>query len=103
MPVEISRSRATRVGAFLIFREVAGISVWDIKTLWMQEMLVRGILSTTTHNISLAHGDAHVAKLRDAYDEVLPIIRELSKKVTSNLGCDVSRSNHYLSSDLARD
>ena len=75
--------------SFLIFKEVPGVSVWHTKTLWMQEMLGRGILSVGTHNICFAHSDADVAHLLGAYDEVLPLIRDAvgGKSILEQLRC----------------
>ena len=49
---------------------------WQIKTLFMQEMLARGILIQGSHNFSFAHGDAEIDTLLAAYDEVLPIMKD---------------------------
>ena len=60
--------------SFFNITEANGYSPFDIKTLWLQEMLRRGILTIGTHNISYAHGDAEVGQLLLAYGEVLPIL-----------------------------
>jgi glutamate-1-semialdehyde 2,1-aminomutase len=61
---------------FLSFRDANELSMWQIKTLWLQEVLARGILSLGSHNISLAHGDVEVDQLLAVYDEVFPLLRE---------------------------
>lgn len=61
---------------FLSFRDASGASLWEIKTLWMQEMMARGILSFGTHNMSFAHQDADIDRLLSVYDEVFPLLRE---------------------------
>lgn len=61
---------------FLSFRDANGVSLWDIKTLWLQEMMARGILSLGTHNMSFAHGEADIDHLLAVYDEVFPVLRE---------------------------
>jgi glutamate-1-semialdehyde 2,1-aminomutase len=61
---------------FLSFRDANGLSLWEIKTLWMQELAARGILSLGTHNLSFAHTDAEVDLLLAVYDEVFPLLRE---------------------------
>jgi glutamate-1-semialdehyde 2,1-aminomutase len=68
---------------------VAGVSTWHIKTLWMQEMLARGVLSVGTHNISFAHSEGDIAHLLQAYDAVLPLIRVAvaEKNVRDYLRC----------------
>ena len=62
--------------SFLTMKDAGQSSVWEIKTLWMQEILARGILSVGTHNISFAHGDAELDRLLQVYDEVFPILRD---------------------------
>jgi glutamate-1-semialdehyde 2,1-aminomutase len=59
---------------FLQVRDAGGYSQWQIKTLLLQELFVRGVLFIGTHNMSYAHGDAEVAYLLRVYDEVLPIL-----------------------------
>jgi glutamate-1-semialdehyde aminotransferase/spore coat polysaccharide biosynthesis protein SpsF (cytidylyltransferase family) len=60
--------------SFLILKDGEGYTQWQLKTLFMQEMLARGILTFGTHNISYAHGDSEVAALLAAYDEVIPLL-----------------------------
>jgi glutamate-1-semialdehyde 2,1-aminomutase len=48
----------------------------EIKTLFMQETLARGILTLGTHNMSYAHSEADVDKLMQVYDEVFPLLRD---------------------------
>ena len=48
----------------------------DLKTLYLQEMFERGILTLGTHNVSYAHSDDDVARLLAAYDDILPMVRE---------------------------
>jgi len=60
----------------LSFRDTSSCTAWQIKTLFMQEMLSRGILIQSSHNFSFAHGDADVDLLLAAYDEVLPILAD---------------------------
>ena len=40
----------------------------------MQEMLRRGILMQSSHNVSFAHGDAEIDALLRVYDDVLPVV-----------------------------
>jgi glutamate-1-semialdehyde 2,1-aminomutase len=61
---------------FLILKDAPTASSFELKTLFMQEMHVRGILTLGTHNMSYAHSDADVAKLLTAYDEVFPILAD---------------------------
>lgn len=41
--------------------------VWEVKTLFMQEMLMNGILTFGTHNISYAHSEQDLETLFNAY------------------------------------
>jgi glutamate-1-semialdehyde 2,1-aminomutase len=59
---------------FLLVKDARGASSFEIKTLWMQEIMERGILSVGTHNVSYAHSVADVDRLLAVYGEVLPAI-----------------------------
>jgi glutamate-1-semialdehyde 2,1-aminomutase len=61
---------------FLQFADTPSCSQWEIKTLFMQEVQARGILSLGTHNVTYAHSADDVARLLRVYDEVFPILRE---------------------------
>ncbi len=52
--------------SMLQFRDVEGATSWEIKSLYLQEMLMRGILTAGSHNMSYAHSEADVATLREA-------------------------------------
>lgn len=60
---------------FLVLRDLPGISQWQTKTLLLQELFARGVLSLGSHNLSFAHSDADIARLLDVYDEVFPLLR----------------------------
>ncbi len=60
--------------SFLNISDCDGISSFEIKTLWMQEMFARGILAFGSHNISYAHSEADIARTLAVYDEVLPLL-----------------------------
>ena len=60
--------------SFLQFKDARGHTMWEIKTLIMQEMLKRGVLTYGTHNMSYAHDAKDLDKLAAAYDEVFAII-----------------------------
>jgi len=62
------------VWSFLLINDTAPYTQWQIKTLFMQEMLARGILTLGTHNMSYSHSDDDLDVLFDAYGEVLPLI-----------------------------
>ena len=74
----------------LTFSDCDSASMWEIKTLWMQEMLARGILTLGTHNLCFAHETGHVERLIGAYTEVLPILRDAirEKSVARRLRCE---------------
>jgi len=61
--------------SFLQFKEFGEYSMLDIKTLWMQEILARGILSFGSHNLSYAHGELEIKKLLSVYEEVFGLIK----------------------------
>lgn len=60
--------------SFLTIKEARKHTAFEIKTLWMQEIMERGILSVGTHNMSYAHSEADVDRLLAVYEEVLPFI-----------------------------
>ena len=62
------------VWSFILFKEVSPYSQYQIKTLFLQEMFIRGILTIGTHNMSYAHQDKDIARLLTAYQEVFSII-----------------------------
>jgi glutamate-1-semialdehyde 2,1-aminomutase len=76
--------------SFLNIRDSRGCTAFEIKTLWMQEILQRGILSVGTHNVSYAHTDDDVRQLLHVYAEVLPMIgRTLDRgELRATLRCD---------------
>ena len=75
--------------SFFLIQDTPFYSMWEIKTLFMQEMLERGILAFGTHNMSFSHNDADIAKLLSVYDEVLPIMKDAveNKKMNKYLRC----------------
>jgi glutamate-1-semialdehyde 2,1-aminomutase len=74
---------------FLLFDDADGTPAHEMKTLWMQEILSRGILSVGTHNLSYAHSAADIDHLLGVYDEVFPILRTAieEKRVRQYLRC----------------
>lgn len=61
---------------FLNFKDAGGYGMWQIKTLFLQEVFARGILTLGTHNLSYAHANADIDRLLSVYDEVFPILHE---------------------------
>jgi glutamate-1-semialdehyde 2,1-aminomutase len=62
--------------SFVLIKDTPDYTSYEIKTLFLQEMLARGVLTLGTHNMSYAHTEADVAKLLAAYREVMPVIGE---------------------------
>lgn len=62
--------------SLLAFSDSGRATSWEAKTLFQQEMLARGVLIQSGHNISYAHSDDDIATLLNAYDEVLPMISD---------------------------
>ncbi|MCB1509497.1 MAG: aminotransferase class III-fold pyridoxal phosphate-dependent enzyme [Hyphomicrobiaceae bacterium] len=79
--------------SFLVIKDAGDTSLWDIKTLWMQEILARGILSVGTHNITFAHTDADIDRLLAVYDEVFPLLRDAiaERRISQLLRCEPLR------------
>lgn len=75
---------------FLNIRDSAGVDAFEIKTLYLQEMLERGFLTIGTFNINDAHSDADIAHLARALDEVLPFIGQALRagRVRESLRCE---------------
>ena len=72
--------------SFLIFKDTDAYSQWELKTLFLQEVFARGILTVGTHNMSYAHSDDDIMKLLATYDEVFAIIKEaMTEKNFKNL------------------
>ena len=60
--------------SFLTIRGTPRADDFALKTLFLQEVLARGILTLGTHNMSFAHRDEHIDRLLAVYDEVFPIL-----------------------------
>jgi glutamate-1-semialdehyde 2,1-aminomutase len=61
--------------SFLIARDTARYTQWEIKTLMLQELFARGILMIGTHNLSYSHSEADIEQLLSVYDEVFAAIQ----------------------------
>lgn len=68
--------------SFLNIKETSRYSVYEVKTMFLQEMFARGILTLGAHNLSYAHGPAEVGRLLAVYDEVFPILRSAVERGT---------------------
>jgi glutamate-1-semialdehyde 2,1-aminomutase len=75
--------------SFFLIKDVSNYSQWQIKTLFLQEMFARGILTIGSHNMSYSHSDADLDRLFGAYDEVIPMLAEgvRENKLESMLRC----------------
>ncbi len=71
------------------FCDAGGYSSWEIKSLFLQEMLARGILTLGTHDINYAHSDADIQMLIKCYGEVLDMIKTVitEHKLSDYLRC----------------
>jgi glutamate-1-semialdehyde 2,1-aminomutase len=61
--------------SLLMTADHARATSWEIKSLFKQEMLLRGILISASHNMSYAHSREDVERLVAAYDEVFALLR----------------------------
>lgn len=63
---------------------------WTIKTLYLQEMFKRGILTLGSHETTYAHSDEDIDKLLKAYSEVMPILKDAirNEKLVEMLDCE---------------
>ncbi len=62
--------------SFLQIADAGRYKQHELKTLFLQEMFARGVLTLGTHNMSYAHTDGDLALLTAAYNEVFPILRD---------------------------
>lgn len=76
--------------SFFNIKDARGATSFEIKTLWMQEIIERGILSVGTHNVNFAHSQADVDRLVQVYAEVVPFIGTVLSdgKVRDALRCE---------------
>ena len=49
--------------SFVNLKAPEGTPLWDLRTLFLQEMLERGVLTLGTHNLCAAHDDADAAQI----------------------------------------
>jgi glutamate-1-semialdehyde aminotransferase len=61
--------------SFFTIAAAGPYDAYELKTLYLQEMFARGILTLGTHNLSYAHSDEDIETLLSAYDAVLPSLR----------------------------
>jgi len=73
---EIFRCNGYPAQVCLNVADAGDYTSWEIRTLFMQKTCARGILTLGAHNLSYAHSDDDIRKLLEAYDEILPLIRD---------------------------
>jgi glutamate-1-semialdehyde 2,1-aminomutase len=66
--------------SFLLFNDAENYSQWELKSLFLQEIFSRGILSIGTHNMSYAHNDSDIKQLMKVYDRGFGIMVEAIKE-----------------------
>jgi glutamate-1-semialdehyde 2,1-aminomutase len=71
--------------SFLTIKDTPRCSMWETKTLMLQEMLERGILTLGSHNISYAHSFSDIQRLLVVYSEVLPVLKQASERGATDL------------------
>ncbi len=78
------------VWSFLTIKDTEKHTVWQLKTLYMQEMLANGILIYGTHNISYAHTPKHVEVLIKNYERYFIKVKEIETKnnLSEHLRCE---------------
>jgi glutamate-1-semialdehyde 2,1-aminomutase len=68
--------------SFLLFKDTGPYSQFELKTLFLQEIFSRGILTLGGHNMSYSHTDDDIMQLLHAYEEVFEILSEVREKKT---------------------
>lgn len=63
--------------SFLIFKNTDLYSNWELKSLFLQEVLKRGVLTLGTHNMSYSHGEEEINFVLKVYDEIFPILKDV--------------------------
>ncbi len=74
---------------FLILKDTPHASQWATKTLLLQSLFERGILSLGTHNLNYAHSEADIDRLLAVYDEIFPLLKAgaLEGRIAELLRC----------------
>ena len=76
--------------SFFTIKDCGKYTMWQIKTLFLQEMFARGLLTIGTHNMSYSHSNEDLRQLLQAYREVVPMLAEVVRRGTLELAlrCD---------------
>jgi len=77
--------------SFLTISDSGSYNSFELKTLFMQEVLKRGILTIGTHNISYSHSKQDINQLITCYREVFPIMKDAinNNTLADKLECTV--------------
>jgi glutamate-1-semialdehyde aminotransferase len=75
----------------LSFHDTPRHTQWELRTLFLQEMMRRGVLLLSTHNLMAAHDDADLAHVLESYAQVLRVLvdADAAGEVRSALECEV--------------
>lgn len=75
--------------SFTMIADCQSATSWELKTLYIQEMIARGVLTLGTQNISYAHSAKDVQTFLKAFCEVTDLLSEAvgSGSVTNQLRC----------------
>ncbi|MGO4125190.1 aminotransferase class III-fold pyridoxal phosphate-dependent enzyme [Inquilinus sp. YAF38] len=75
---------------FLLIKDQPDASAFEIKTLWLQEIFARGLLSLGSHNMSYAHSRTDVDRVLTIYDEVFALLSAAigQQRVRAALRCE---------------
>lgn len=75
---------------FLLIKDQPDTNAFEIKTLWLQEIFARGLLSLGSHNMSYAHSQADVDRVLTVYDEVFALLSAAigQQRVRAELRCE---------------
>ncbi|MBT5497448.1 MAG: aminotransferase class III-fold pyridoxal phosphate-dependent enzyme [Alphaproteobacteria bacterium] len=76
--------------SFLNMQAAGEYTVWQVRTLFLQEIFARGVLSLGSHNMSFAHSNDDIVQLLDTYNDVFPVLRDAIAGGTleAQLRCD---------------
>jgi len=78
------------VWTFFNIKDTSFATVYDLKTLLLQEMVKQGILNLGVHNLSYAHTSEHIQVLINAYSHFFETVKIAEKNgIQSVLNCDV--------------
>ncbi|MCS0674059.1 aminotransferase class III-fold pyridoxal phosphate-dependent enzyme [Cytobacillus firmus] len=73
---DLVRLSGDPVWSFIHFNDTHSYSQWEIKTLFLQEVFKRGVLTTGTHNISYSHTDEDLSIIKNVYQEVFLLLKK---------------------------